>query len=482
MKKNIILLLLAAMLTSSCSDWLDVAPSNQVNDKEMFSTGDGYRNALNGIYLKLSGSSMYGRELSWGFIDVLGQHYLTDGNFMKASSTYKKASDYKYDDSDVKSVISAIWSTGYNDIANCNNLIRQIGTENPLLFAKGEMEKNMIWGEALAMRAFIHLDMLRMFAPAMEVDDHKAYIPYVDTYPTTSTTYGTNTEILSKIEKDLKDAKDLLATCDTIAEHKVWMSTGYRMLASGTTNDLPDDVFFAYRGFRMNYYAVTAMLARTYCWAGRYEDAFKQAKEVADASYQNSSSMEHFFDFEKASQLSTNLKDYNSLLLAFSSTTLTEDYLTYVTKQSDSANPLLMLDADVAYEGSKEDQRGIALLGTMGGSRYSTKHTIKAKEAGSDMIPIIRLSEIYYIMGEYYARNNDWKMAGDMLGAVRSARGIISKSLALGSMDEFKTELLKEVRKEFVGEGQLFFQQKRLNVKPVDKAVFVFGRPDNENI
>ena len=57
-----------------------------------------------------------------------------------------------------------------------------------------------------------------------------------------------------------------MAKCDTIKENKHWMSTENRMLAvnSGTSGELAKDVFFAYRGYRMNYYAVTAMLARVY--------------------------------------------------------------------------------------------------------------------------------------------------------------------------------------------------------------------------
>ena len=58
--KNIYIsfLLLGTVLLGACSDWLDVAPSNQVNDKDMFANGDGYRNALNGIYVKMAKTSL----------------------------------------------------------------------------------------------------------------------------------------------------------------------------------------------------------------------------------------------------------------------------------------------------------------------------------------------------------------------------------------------------------------------------------------
>lgn len=476
---NTICTLLVALLCGSCSDWLDVAPSNQVNEKEMFGTGDGYRNALNGAYLNISGFSMYGSNLTWGFIDVLGQQYKP--NLLKATEVYSKAVDYKYDDSDVKGVISTIWSVGYNDIANCNNLIRNISNEDPRLFTENELEKNMIWGEALALRAFLHFDILRMFAPSMKKDDKKAYIPYVDTYPATSTTYLNNTEILKKVEKDLLQAKDLLAGCDTVGSRREWMSTGYRMLAEGVDGVLPKELFFAYRGFRMNYYAITGLLARVYCWGGRYEDAFKQAKEVVEATYENGKDRyDRCFDFVNSSTLDENLKDYNSIILAFSNQELTEKYTTYTSNSAEN-HSLFMLDI-AAYENSLEDERGKVMLGDYKGNKYSRKYTIPKGTPGADMIPVLRLSEMYYIMGEYYAHTGDFKKAGEMLDAVRSARGIISKSLAVSSVEEFETELLKEIRKELVGEGQLYFQYKRLDRKPADNAQFVFARPNSEDI
>jgi len=53
---------------------------------------------------------------------------------------------------------------------------------------------------------------------------------------------------------------------------------------------------------------------------------------------------------------------------------------------------------------------------------------------------------------------------------------------SIGSLEGFHTELLKDMRKEFVGEGQMFFQYKRMDKKPVDNAIFVFDKPDNEDV
>ena len=59
------LVLLVVIMTSACSDWLTVNPKNQKQEDDLFSTGTGYRTALNGIYQQLSEGTVYGREMTW---------------------------------------------------------------------------------------------------------------------------------------------------------------------------------------------------------------------------------------------------------------------------------------------------------------------------------------------------------------------------------------------------------------------------------
>ena len=77
MKKLIshILIALTGMLAVSCNAWLDVTPENAIADDDLFSTGFGYRNALNGIYTNLASDELYGKQLSWGFLSAISQQY-----------------------------------------------------------------------------------------------------------------------------------------------------------------------------------------------------------------------------------------------------------------------------------------------------------------------------------------------------------------------------------------------------------------------
>lgn len=475
-RKNMMLSLFAILLMSSCS-WLEVSPNNEVNEKDL-----DLRNALNGIYLKLSNTSLYGSNLSYGFIEVLAQRYLPER--MNNTSSYYKASKFLYDDASVKSIISNIWSNAYNGVASCNHLIHLVTESTPDHFEGREMEQDMIHGEALALRAFFHFDILRMFAPSMVVDDGKKYIPYVDEYPVITTTYYSNAEILGKIEKDLLEARRLVATCD-VEQNPRWMFTSYRMFADGVAGVLPDDVFFAYRGYRMNYYAITALLARVYLWKKDYKQAYDMAKEVIEAAYDGLK----FFGFVTDSKLGSDMKDSENIIFTASRTTLLDEYKPYTL--DDSQTLLLLKKKDIFDEGSDDEQStedkrgGTSMFGTSSkyGEQYSRKYLLEEGETGYDMIPILRLSEMYYIAAEYHAQINQFTEAKDLLTTVRQERGIMSTPINVESIDGFYTELIKEVRKEQLGEGQLYFLYKRLDRKTFGTDVkFVFDRPDNEDI
>ena len=43
------ILLGCAVLSQSCTSWLDITPEAQVNDKKIFSTPQGFKDVLNGI-------------------------------------------------------------------------------------------------------------------------------------------------------------------------------------------------------------------------------------------------------------------------------------------------------------------------------------------------------------------------------------------------------------------------------------------------
>ena len=122
-----------------------------MNEETLFTDGDGYRNALNGIYKDLADFALYGRELTWGMNEVLGQTYHL--NYIPSDHAYYYMAWSMYDNDKVEAILSSLWEQAYNAIANCNNLISHIAHADATLFSGKDMELNMIYGEALALRA-----------------------------------------------------------------------------------------------------------------------------------------------------------------------------------------------------------------------------------------------------------------------------------------------------------------------------------------
>ena len=80
---------------------------------------------------------------------------------------------------------------------------------------------------------------------------------------------------------------------------------------------------------------------------------------------------------------------------------------------------------------------------------------------GNPMIPMIRMSEVYYIAAEAICDKN-LAEARDYVETVKEGRGV---TVDLSSLDKngLINMILNDVQRELLGEGQVFFMFKRLN-------------------
>lgn len=128
-------------------------------------------------------------------------------------------------------------------------------------------------GRSLALRAFLQFDMLRLFAPApVTQPGGRKFIPYINVYPSYISNPKTVDECLTLITEDLKEAKKLLWQIDTAKSFSP--SVTFEMSGTG------DNIFFYRRGYHMNYWAATALLARVYLYAQKETEALEQANEI----------------------------------------------------------------------------------------------------------------------------------------------------------------------------------------------------------
>ena len=468
---------------TSCEDYLSVQPKSQVLADEYFSDDQAYNDFLLGSYEKMCSESLYGRNLTFGLVEVLSQNY-----DLSTSNPYYEASQYNYTNSDTRSMIDNIWSGQYNVIANLNLLLQYID-ETPANRFEGN-NYYLYKGEAMGLRAFLHFDLLRLFSPAYTYDKDAVAIPYVTEYSTSVTPQKTVAQTIQLIKDDLYQAREYLRKGDKL------------YLASS-------DSAYYYRGSSLgyygqqifNYYAATATLARVYMWEENLDSAFVCANEIT-TSVDND---EYKFSWAHYSSIETNNiaeRDflYNSEHIFRLNVADFDDITSqWFTATAANNNKLLTPNdtkQDQIFEISTKalgaDYRYVYNFISDGGDyKYMAKFWQSRNNISFtyvNMLPLIRMTEMYYICAE--AMNNvNRQEAVRYLNTVRHNRNL-GEAYDLTpdiSSDALQEEVYKEYRKEYLGEGQLFYYYKRKGYDAIPgsgtaatKSVYVLPYPDNE--
>ena len=233
-----------------------------------------------------------------------------------------------------------------------------------------------------------------------------------------------------------------------------------------------EDVYLRYRQLRMNYYAVLALKARVYLYAGEEAKALAVARELL-----TDSKVDEYFPAVDPNKLLANQDNpdrvFSTEVLAgiyvkdradihttyFSSEQAGTNYL-HPRKNYVNANLFAEETQDYRFQScwrtaSNENEGGYDFI------KY--EEIAKPTQAGETeyfyavFMSLIRLSEVYYIAAEcepVLADKYEW------LNKMRERRGL--SALTVVSDEDFMKRLRMEYLREFMGEGQIFFMYKRL--------------------
>lgn len=438
------------LLFCSCQKWLNVTPSDQFSAEDLYSSQQGYIKALNGIYLEMTDKSSYGEYLSCGPIDVLAHYYHI--NPRTHNHIYNTITEFKYAEAASKEISSKIWSKSYSLIANTNVLLEKIlqGSDGILK----EPFYSTIKGEALALRAFLHFDMLRLFGPLSDnASEDKAILPYALNSSDQVQLLVSYKQFNEYLLKDLNSALELM-------ENDPIRSLGVRHQESPN-----GDNFFYFRQYRLNYFAIKSILARVYLYNKENQKAYNLAKEIIqEAKVDN-----NIFPFvTKASATSTTSADRvfsTEVIFSLYNTKKTVLYnelfsslLPSTQKLSFNLDNTSLARVSELYDDENDYRRSIWQLRTDNSqtSLTNVKYEFNSAAPGSFMLPLIRISELYLILAETSPSLSE---ATEYLNIVRSSRNAVN--LYPSNIDGLNSAINKEYRKEFIGEGQMFFFLKR---------------------
>ncbi|SMG51225.1 RagB/SusD family nutrient uptake outer membrane protein [Sphingobacterium psychroaquaticum] len=463
MKKILLILISCTFFLSGCNKWLDVDLADKVTDEKLFSTAQGYQEALAGVYSAMADSAMYGAKLTMEETDLLAQYYSYDG----VSTNYENFKNYNYPEARSQTRILESWKNLYAAIAGANNIIAWATKDTKVLSPD---LKDQVLGEAYAMRGYLHLDLIRLFCPDVKRLPKATGIPYNLHFGVALPPMYTVEEAVQLVVNDLRDAEKFLAK-DPITTVKPYLMA----------NKNEADKYVA----RLNYYGVKALLARVSLMRGDKVSAVKYATEVVEsgafklldfASIDKSDkevdmlfSDEHIFSLRKKP-----LSDYSISL----------HYQLVDERGGTTPAKLPFANLSQIYENNNDDIRYIKWFSTT--NRSFVKFNIDNKDKFFPKMPMIKLSEMYLILAECHLGSDDQK-AYHYINTLRDHRIRNNSHWSYLTMDY----IMQEMRREFVGEGQLWYAYKRLNLGiptsngiigtvPPSEQVFVFPIPLKE--
>lgn len=480
MKKTIGIIAVAVLVlvSTGCEGWLNVKPYDKIAQDELLSSEEGYMKLLNGIYIELNRDMLYGAALSVEMIEVMGGAYVI-GTDKSVWGNYRDLSEYKYGTDYWRARMNETWNKAYSLILNCNLILENIEGDRKLFT---DDNYRMVKGEALALRAMLHFDMLRLFGPVYSRHPNQEAIPYYKAYSVTPNEVLAASEVAELITHDLLEARILLAN-DPVRTEGVRMESP----ADGSSN------FLHYRNLRLNYHAVSALLARSALYFGDRQAAYAYAMEVIKAGE------EGIFPFVDKSLVTGSPDDpdrifSSEVIFALSHSqrnTLFKSYYdpsripNYVFRMDNDLMSGAVFGGGARTGGNQDDYRYRVNWVATGANRYFYKYS-DMNDTGNirnTMIPMIRLGEMYLIAAE--ALSDDLAAGTALVNILRSNRGV-------NNIQELTPEILQyEYIRELYGEGQLFFMYKRMyspvlfsmtassNPQPSDR-IFIVPLPDSE--
>ena len=244
-KKYITPLIFALLCLTTACDFLELESPNDINADNLFKDAASAENALIGVYSSLQSPSYY------------GGNYLLIGEPISGNSATGGFDNSNIDELGAQAVtpsniiVEEMWYGIYNTIANANHLIEGLETIDDSAFDPEPDRKNEIEGQARAIRAMAHFDLLRYFGEHWD----------------NASSFGI--PVISTVQK-IGD----IAPRSTVAQTYTFI-LGELNAALALVNQVDRDPAFVNSG------TVHALLARVYLYNKDYPDAITHADETA---------------------------------------------------------------------------------------------------------------------------------------------------------------------------------------------------------
>lgn len=422
-------LVLIFSLTISCSKILNNDPTHEVDGTNGFTTIDEYNFALIGTYSLFQQPNYYGSTAGANaFVclpDMMSDD-LTETNEDLGNYTTKTNWLYAADDTDIANT----WTNAYAIIAQANVVLRGIDD----LPASKKLAVNRIKGQALAIRAMVHFDVLRYWAKEFDRNSTAPGIPYITVFDyNQKPSRGTVKQTYDSIETDLQLAKKLLSNTD-----KIINESGRAYIDTSVVN---------------------AISARMYLYANEMDSAIKYATLVINQfPLADKNDFKNIWtDASDAEVIWSCIFNSGDDYIAGNVYDPTVDRNSY--KPTTAFLNLYDKTNDVRYNSYFKQIDSRTVL-----SKYLAKQTQLSNPDGVVNFKAFRTGEMYLIRAEAYARNKNDNAGLNDLNTLRAAR-ITNYKNGNESGNELINAIAVEREKELICEGHRWFDLKRTTKK-----------------
>ena len=434
MKKYILAIgVLSLLSVTSCNESeLELGPYNSVTTSQAFDTPADFDNAARGMYARnvgglsgLAGGAYYAGSLI-SLPDIMADNAIISRTGRLSNRFFHEwryTADGAWD----------LWTQGYSSIRRANGILANIDK------LTAGIAKDNARGEALAVRALAHFDMVRLygkgFVQASESDLGVPFVTSID--PSLKPARETVKSNYQKIEADLLEATKLV----------------------GTGNGI----------YRFNKSSAFALLSRLYL----YNQQWQKCVDAATESLKLSSSPGSITNFAAIWKDASN--DGVLLKLQVVDKDALSPGVEYSQSSASGVRSEYVIDFDFLQLYKSNDVRRNAYVGssTFGGFKYNNVIKYFGRATGNANVvdpKVLRVAEVLLNRAEALAQLNKDADALKDLNALRAAR---YTGFVAADNQETGTALKKEIdlqrRLELAFEGHRFFDLKRKGL-PVNRS------------
>lgn len=417
------------LLTTSCGKQLDMLPGDAIIDEVAYTSLAGLEQGLTGAYSGINGTISNGIQIT---------SLMTDEAMLPTeNNTGRGVTTYRWEINASSADVGANWAGYYNVIDRVNRLLKGIAEYTPADQSE-TAAVSKIKGEALAIRAFSHFELIKNYA--VDYNAASGGVPYMEQSVVSKPKRSTVGDVLTKVKADLNAAKVLIP---------VSASKNTRITVSG----------------------ISAIQARIAMFEKKWDDAITYSTEVINANPLATIAQfpDVWTDLSEAGVVWKIKKEAGE------------------TRQGD-----FYYDRDqkkIIYAASKElrdlfdatnDVRYNAYIENLSATRFKVRKYTGGNTANPNVadVKVFRVAEMYLIRAEAYAEKDDLVNGTLDINTLRSNRIMGYTPVVFAGKNELIDAVMTERFKELAFEGHRYYdlRRKELSVTRIpDDAINALG-------